>query len=61
MSLCVDGVQNGGMAVSAFMEAIVPAVTAERKRQIELQLIEYCKLDTLAMVRLWEVFSGKGV
>ncbi len=55
----LDGVQNGGMAVSAFMEAIDPAVTAERKHQIEVQLTEYCKLDTLAMVRLWEKFSGR--
>jgi len=55
----LTGVQDGGMAVSAYMEAIDPAVTAERKNQIETQLIEYCKLDTFAMVRLWEVFSGR--
>jgi len=56
----LDGVQDGGMAVAAFMEAIDPATTPERKQEIENQLVEYCKLDTLAMVRLWEKFSGKG-
>ena len=54
----LDGVQDGGMAVSAFMEAINPATTPERKKEIEDQLIEYCQLDTYAMVRLWQFFSG---
>ena len=26
--------------------------------EIEAQLLAYCRLDTLAMVRLWEVFGG---
>ena len=54
----LDGVQDGNMAVSAFMEAIAPATTLERKKEIERQLHDYCKLDTFAMVRLWEVFAG---
>lgn len=54
----LDGVQDGGMAVEAFMEAIAANTTPERKKEIENQLAEYCKLDTFAMVRLWEVFSG---
>jgi hypothetical protein len=41
------------------MEAIDPSTTAERKKELENQLVEYCKLDTFAMVRLWEKFSGK--
>ena len=55
----LDGVQDGNMAGVAFMEAIDPSTTAERKKELENQLVEYCKLDTLAMVRLWEKFSGK--
>lgn len=55
----LDGVQDGNAAGEAFLEAIAPATTPERKREIEGQLIEYCKLDTLAMVRLWGVFAGK--
>ncbi len=54
----LDGVQDGGMAVGAYQEAIAPETTDERKLQIENQLHEYCKLDTLAMVRIWEIFRG---
>lgn len=55
----LDGVQNGGMAMEAFLEAIHPDTGAERKTQIEQQLLAYCKLDTYAMVRLWQVFAGR--
>ena len=55
----LDGVQDGGMAMEAFMEAIHPDTHAERKNQIEQQLLAYCKLDTYAMVRLWQVFAGR--
>ncbi len=54
----LDGVQDGNMAVEAFKEAIHPDTTPERKKEIENQLAEYCKLDTLAMVRLWQLFAG---
>jgi hypothetical protein len=57
----LEGVQDGNMAVSAYQEAIAPTTTPERKQEIERQLVEYCKLDTFAMVRLWEKFSGKTV
>jgi hypothetical protein len=46
------------MAQDAFLEAINPATTAERKQQIRQQLNAYCRLDTFAMVRLWQVFKG---
>ena len=55
----LDGVQDGGMAMAAFMEAILPDTNAERKNQIQQQLLVYCKLDTYAMVRLWQVFAGR--
>lgn len=55
----LDGVQDGGMAMDAFLEALHPATSAERKHQIEQQLLSYCMLDTYAMVRLWQVFSGR--
>ncbi|MEO6292884.1 MAG: DUF2779 domain-containing protein [Burkholderiaceae bacterium] len=55
----LDGVQDGGMAMEAFMEAIHPNTNPERKKQIEQQLFAYCKLDTYAMVRLWQVFAGR--
>lgn len=55
----LDGVQDGGMAMDAFLEGIHPSTSAERKTQIEQQLLVYCKLDTYAMVRLWQVFAGR--
>lgn len=53
----LDGVQDGGMAVSAFLEAIAPQTTHEQKIKLQDQLHAYCKLDTLAMVRLWQFFT----
>lgn len=54
----LDGVQDGGMAVLAYMEAIAGHASAERKNEIYVQLRAYCHLDTLAMVRLWDFFRG---
>ncbi len=55
----LDGVQDGNMAQTAYQETIALESTSERKEQLRQQLHEYCKLDTLAMVRIWEFFSGK--
>jgi len=55
----LDGVQDGGMAVAAFMEAIAPTTQPARKRAIKSQLFSYCRLDTFAMVRLYQFFSGR--
>lgn len=53
------GVQDGGMAMEAFLEAIHPSVTDERREALRQQMKTYCKLDTYAMVRLWQEFSGR--
>lgn len=45
--------------MDAFLEGIHPNTSAERKAKIEQQLLEYCKLDTYAMVCLWQVFAGR--
>lgn len=55
----LEGVQDGGMAMTAFMEAVSPETTLDRKTQIEQQLLDYCALDTYAMVRLWKFFAGQ--
>lgn len=58
--LCYDdlnGVKDGGMAMVAFREAVLPETSTSRKAEIEQQLLEYCCLDTYAMVRLWEFFT----
>jgi hypothetical protein len=54
----LPGVKDGGMAMEAYVEAIQPGTAPERRTQIHNELIAYCGLDTLAMVRLWEYFSG---
>ena len=38
-----------------------PVTTTEHKAEIERQLVAYCGLDTLALVRLWSAFSGSKV
>lgn len=55
----LEGVQDGGMAVDAYLEAISSDTTPVRKSHIEQQLLDYCKLDTYAMVRLWQVFASR--
>lgn len=55
----LDGVQNGGDAQEAFLEAIDPKTTDDRRETLRRQLLTYCALDTYAMVRLWQVFSGR--
>ena len=55
----LNGVQNGGMAMDAFREAVSTSTTKTRKTEIEQQLLEYCYLDTYAMVKLWQFFSGR--
>ena len=54
----LEGVQDGMAAQSAFLEALAPETTPDRKAEIERQLLAYCELDTFAMVRLWEFFRG---
>ena len=55
----LEGVQDGGMAMDAFSEAISSSTSTTRKDQIEQQLLNYCRLDTYAMVRLWRFFAGR--
>ena len=50
----LEGVRDGGAAQDAYAKAISPDTTAEQKAEIERQLLAYCHLDTLAMVRLRE-------
>lgn len=54
----LDGVQDGGMAMDAYLEAISLETLPTRKDAIFKQLQKYCRLDTLAMVTVWRFFSG---
>ena len=55
--------RNRGLACSApasggNRECNLRTLTEERRLEIKDQLLRYCHLDTLAMVRMWEVFRG---
>ncbi|MEP7172697.1 MAG: DUF2779 domain-containing protein [Aestuariivirga sp.] len=55
----LPGVKDGGMAMVAYAEAINPSTTEDHREKIEQELLAYCKLDTYAMVRLWQFFAGR--
>jgi len=55
----LDGVQDGGGAQGAYIEAIDPQTSGERKAELRQQLWRYCRLDTYGMVRLWSHFSQR--
>ena len=54
----LDGVQDGGMAQEAFLEALAAKTEPARKAELERQLRAYCGLDTYAMARLWALFTN---
>jgi hypothetical protein len=55
----LDGVKDGGMAMTAYFEATSATTSPARREEIRRQLLDYCKLDTYAMVRLWQVFADR--
>lgn len=48
----LEDVQDGLSAQAAYHEAADPATSAERKQTLRSALLEYCGLDTLALVRV---------
>ncbi len=48
----LEGVRDGLAAQHAYLEAINPDTSAERREEIRRQLLEYCKLDTLAPLKI---------
>jgi hypothetical protein len=56
----LDGVADGGAAQGAYMEAIQSGTSGERRSELRAQLLAYCKLDTWAMVEIWNVFAAAG-
>ena len=54
------GIQEGGSAQRLWMEAVLDSKRADQKDQILSDLVEYCKLDTLAMVEIFRVLSKIG-
>jgi hypothetical protein len=55
----LGGIQDGGMAMEAYVEAIAAATPDARRAEIDSQLRAYCALDTEAMICVWERFGGR--
>lgn len=53
----LDEIQNGMLAQAAYLEIIHPDTTKERRENLTRKLLNYCKLDTLAMVKLVKYFQ----
>ncbi len=47
-------IQNGGMACNSWKEMVFQMEDQTQKNQVAEDLKEYCKLDTFAMVMIWE-------
>ena len=52
----IEGISDGGAALTAYGKLQFEAVTPEERREIENGLLRYCELDTLAMVMILEYF-----
>jgi hypothetical protein len=50
-------IQKGDQASERWEYMISDKVTEEEKQAIMQDLLEYCKLDTMAMVRIWEFLN----
>ena len=48
----LDGISNGSEAMSVWQR--VKTMTDEEKQKVYDELITYCRLDTFAMVRIWQ-------
>jgi predicted RecB family nuclease len=53
----LEGVQMGTEAGVAYIECLDSATSLERRAQLRRQMLEYCQLDTLATVRIWQFLN----
>lgn len=54
----LEGVKVGSDAGAAFLESCAKGTSPERREELRQQMLEYCKLDTLATVKIWQLFKG---
>ena len=54
----LEGIKVGTDASSAYLEAIDPQTSMERREDIRANLLRYCRHDTEAMLRLVQFFSN---
>jgi hypothetical protein len=50
-------ISDGGSAQRLWMEAVLDGKRPDEKEKILSNLLDYCKLDTLAMVEIWKVLN----
>lgn len=55
----LDTVAHGQEAQGAYLELTSPETPSDRKEELERGLLEYCRRDTLALVRLAHKLEGK--
>jgi hypothetical protein len=55
----LDEVRNGMAAQQAYLEMIDPKTNAIRREDLRNKLLEYCKLDTMAMLRITRVLQRR--
>ena len=53
------GIQEGGSAQRLWMEAVLDGKRESEKEKILSDLVEYCGLDTMAMVEIWRVLRSE--
>lgn len=53
----LDEVQDGSGAQIAYLEAISPETSKSRRAKLKTKLRQYCKMDTLGLVKLAEFFQ----
>jgi len=54
----LNDVHDGSEAQLAYLDMVNAATPANRKTHLQRALLEYCQLDTLAMVKLVHFFAG---
>lgn len=53
----LEGINVGTEASSAYLEAINPETSEERREEIRVDMLRYCKHDTAAMLKLVQFFA----
>ncbi len=48
-------IRDGGLASLAFLESMAPETSPERRAGLRSQLLAYCRRDTEALVRLFQL------
>jgi len=54
-----EGIDQGGAAMMAYAKAQFTECSEEEVKGLEKALLQYCELDTLAMVMLWEEWQDQ--